>query len=66
MFKVTARDQGHYKGYSGHLLHTVTFLVCVLILAECLKPIDSYPKIAVKIIESKRLFFLELCMFSGF
>ena len=26
MFKVTARDQGHYKGPSGHLLHTVTFL----------------------------------------
>ena len=27
VFKVTARDQGHYKGPSGHLLHTVTFLV---------------------------------------
>ena len=30
MFKVTARDQGHYKGPSGHLLHTVTFLVFFL------------------------------------
>ena len=31
MFKVTARDQGHYKGLSGgHLLHTVTFLVLYL------------------------------------
>ena len=27
VFKVTARDQGHYKGFRGHLLHTVTFLV---------------------------------------
>ena len=27
VFKVTARDQGHYKGPSGYLLHTVTFLV---------------------------------------
>ena len=27
MFKITARDQGHYKGFRGHLLHTVTFLV---------------------------------------
>ena len=27
VFKVTARDQGHYKGPSGALLHTVTFLV---------------------------------------
>ena len=26
VFKVTARDQGHYKGHwGGHLLHTVTF-----------------------------------------
>ena len=34
VFKVTARDQGHYKGPSGHLLHTVTFLV---ILKICVK-----------------------------
>ena len=27
VFKVTARDQGHYKGLRGHLLPTVTFLV---------------------------------------
>ena len=27
VFKVTARNQGHYKEPSGHLLHTVTFLV---------------------------------------
>ena len=27
VFKITARDQGHYKGFRGHLLHTVTFLV---------------------------------------
>ena len=27
VFKVTARDQGHYKVIRGHLLHTVTFLV---------------------------------------
>ena len=27
VFKVTARDQGHYKGPLGHLLHTVTVLV---------------------------------------
>ena len=27
VFKVTARNQGHYKGFRGHLLHTVTFLV---------------------------------------
>ena len=27
VFKVTARDQGNYKGFRGHLLHTVTFLV---------------------------------------
>ena len=32
VFKVTARDQGHYKGPSGgHLLHTVTFLVFLFI-----------------------------------
>ena len=29
VFKVTARDQGHYKGPSGHSLHTVTFLVLI-------------------------------------
>ena len=29
VFKVTARDQGHYKGPSGHLSPTVTFLVGV-------------------------------------
>ena len=28
-FKITARDQGHYKGFRGHLLHTVTFLFSV-------------------------------------
>ena len=27
VFKVTARDQGRYKGLRGHLLHTVTFFV---------------------------------------
>ena len=27
VFKVTARNQGHCKEPSGHLLHTVTFLV---------------------------------------
>ena len=34
VFKVTARDQGHYKGPSGAFLHTVTFLVFVLILVS--------------------------------
>ena len=30
VFKVTARNQGHYKGPSGgHLLHIITFLVTV-------------------------------------
>ena len=33
VFKVTARDQSHYKGpWGGHLLHTVTFLVFFLFL----------------------------------
>ena len=27
VFKVSARDQVHYKGLRRHLLHTVTFLV---------------------------------------
>ena len=30
VFKVTAGDQGHYKGFRGHLLHTVTFLVYLI------------------------------------
>ena len=31
VFNVIARDQGHYKGPSGALLHTVTFLVYLFI-----------------------------------
>ena len=34
VFKDTARDQGHYKGPSGHLLHTVTFLVVTATMIE--------------------------------
>ena len=30
VFKVTTRDQGHYKRPSGHLLHTVSFLVLLI------------------------------------
>ena len=39
VFKVTARDQGHYKGPSGHLLHTVTFLVFFFFFSFFLKKI---------------------------
>ena len=37
VFKVTARDQGHYKGpFGGHLLHTVTFLVFFIVFFHLL------------------------------
>ena len=35
VFKVTARDQGQYKGaFRGHLLHTLTFLVSQSFLVD--------------------------------
>ena len=42
VFKVTARDQGHYKGPSGHLLHTVTFLVVVFFNLNFMKRMPEY------------------------
>ena len=38
VFKVTARDQGHYKGLRGHLLHTVTSLVFFFMVLKNCKP----------------------------
>ena len=45
VFKVTARDQGHYEGFRGHLLHTVTFLVFCFFFA--LKKLDPQFQIMI-------------------
>ena len=44
VFKVTARDQGYYKGFRGHLLHTVTFLVYIMLKVwQCILNIHFAP-----------------------
>ena len=41
VFKVTARDQGQYKGLRGHLLYTVTFLIFFCISKNVLMQVWS-------------------------